>query len=501
LRDRSLRHRRRAFKRIVAASLASFVATLAYVGGCGSTSDEFATTRVPDGGGASTVDPGANIDFQDDAAPKTPCEGLRCSQVKCDQAGTYTSVSGTVTAPNGTLPLYNAIVYVPNAPLDPVPEGASCDHCGNVSGDPIVATITDYSGHFVLNNVPAGQGIPLVVQMGKWRRELTVDVAKCVDNPIVDGNATRLPRNSSEGHIPKIAVTTGWCDQLACLLPKLGLDASEYSLDHQSGRLHLYRGSPAKPNGATVDAPAPAPQNTPDAQPFWSDLQQLESYDMLMLSCECGEHNETKSPQAMQALYDYASAGGRVFASHFHYTWFQNGPQDLRAVADWFGAAQNPENPPGPFLVDQTFPKGKALAEWLTIVGASSTLGEIPISQPRENVGAVLSKSAQRWVYGKKGVTTPFGYFPDPIRPEPTKYLTVNAPVTKPAADQCGKATFADMHLYAGDEQNAPGLPDDAFPSSCGTTLTPEEKALAFLFFDLSSCVQNEQDAPEPPVK
>ena len=44
------------------------------------------------------------------------------------------------------------------------------------------------------------------------------------------------------------------------------------------------------------------------------------------------------------------------------------------------------------------------------------------------------------------------------------------------------------MHLYGGDVQDpATALPDDNFPASCGTTLTPEEKALAFLFFDLSS--------------
>ena len=466
--------------------------------GCGSDNSEFATTRVPEGGVATTSPTGPVVDFEADAAPKEPCEGLHCAQVKCGP-GVTTTVTGTVTAPNGTLPLYNAIVFVPNKPLDPVPEGASCDRCGNVSGEPVVATITDTNGKFTLKNVPVGQDIPLVVQVGKWRRELKIAVEKCVDNPITDVNSTRLPKNSAEGHIPKIAVSTGWCDQLACLLPKLGLDASEYSLDKTKGRLHLYRGSQAKPLGAAAVAPAPAPTGTTDAQLFWNDVNQLKSYDMVMLSCECGEHNETKPQAALDAMYAYASAGGRVFASHFHYTWFQNGPTELRSVADWFGAPGNPENPPGPFSIDTSFPKGAALADWLVNVQASTTKGEMPISQPRENVGRVLSTSAQRWVYGKKWVIP--GVIADPIRPEPTKYLTVNAPVGKPTDQQCGKATFADMHLYAGDEQALPGLPDDAFPASCGTTLTPEEKALAFLFFDLSSCVQDEKEAPTAPVK
>lgn len=476
----------------------SALASLAYVG-CGTDgSSDFAMTRVPDAG-TVTQPADASIDLIPDAAPGPDCDNLKCLQVKCSQPGVTTTVSGTVTAPNGTLPLYNVIVYVPNKPLDPMPEGASCDHCGNVSGDPVVSAITDVNGRFTLKDVPVGPDIPLVIQVGKWRREVKVPVAQCVDNPITDVNVTRLPKNSSEGHIPKIAVTTGWCDQLACLLPKLGLDASEYSLDHKSGRLHLYRGSEARPSGAMVDSPAPAPASTPDAATFWNDANQLKQYDMLLLSCECGEHNETKPPQATQAVYDYASAGGRVFASHFHYTWFQNGPPELQGVASWFGSSSNPENPPGPFEIDRSFPKGQALSEWLMVVGASTTLGEVPISQPRENVGAVHSTSAQRWVYAKKWATYPT--VQDPVNPEATKYLTVNAPVGKPVDQQCGKATFADMHLYAGDEQAAPGIPDDSFPTTCGTTLTPEEKAMVFLFFDLSSCVQDEKDKPQAPVK
>jgi hypothetical protein len=86
--------------------------------------------------------------------------------------------------------------------------------------------------------------------------------------------------------------------------------------------------------------------------------------------------------------------------------------------------------------------------------------------------------------------------------PESTKYLGVNTPVGQPADQQCGKFVFADMHLYGGDVQDpATALPDTGFPATCGTTLTPEEKALAFLFFDLSSCVTDDSAAPTaPPV-
>src|SRR4051812_38777906 len=74
----------------------------------------------------------------EDAHPGGPdaCVGLQCMQVTCPGGGT-TSLSGTVYAPNGTLPLYNAIVYVPNSPVDAFIPGAQCDQCDEeLSGDP-----------------------------------------------------------------------------------------------------------------------------------------------------------------------------------------------------------------------------------------------------------------------------------------------------------------------------------------------------------------------------
>jgi hypothetical protein len=463
---------------VSAALAAPFAVVFSACGSSGDGSTFTAGAHDPQGGGAA---PGA---FADGGAP---CQGLACQQVSCPNGGA-TTVTGVVTAPNGTLPLYNAIVYVPNAPLEPLADGASCDRCGAVSGKPLVSTVTGVDGRFVLSNVPVGTKIPLVVQIGKWRRKVELpSVTACVDNAVTDASLTRLPRSQAEGDIPRIAVTTGRCDQLACLLPKLGLDASEFTPDTGAGRLHLYRGAP---HPATAPVPAPAPSGTHDATALWASAATLARYDIVMLSCECGEHQETKPAAAKTALYDFASAGGRVFASHFHYVWAETTP--LASTAQWQGSASNAENLPGPYLVDTSFPKGDALAKWLVVVGASKTPGEMPISQPREDVGSVVSPT-QRWVYRNGGAAG---------APQTAQYLGANTPVGKPVADQCGKFVFADMHLYGGDVQPpATALPDDGFPATCGKELTPEEKALAFLFFDLSSCVQDDNEAPTAPVK
>ncbi|MFO0668764.1 MAG: hypothetical protein U0235_03915 [Polyangiaceae bacterium] len=215
----------RVFTSLVTALLSAGVA-LAFAPGCGTSSSTFTPGdavdgSIPDG----TIGPNPFAD----GGTGGPCTGLACQVDKnCGNAGP-TTLTGTVFAPNGTLPLYNAVVFVPNAPLDPIPEGPSCDHCGNVSGQPIAATLTDTSGHFELKNVPYGTDIPLVVPRSTEvaARDPRSPTSRAARRTPVDKTMTRLPKNQSEGHIPKIAVTTGVCDHLACLLPKLGLDASD----------------------------------------------------------------------------------------------------------------------------------------------------------------------------------------------------------------------------------------------------------------------------------
>ena len=141
------------------------------------------------------------------------------------------------------MPIYNAIVYVPNEPVAPLTDGAvTCDRCdAKVSGNPVVIAHTDTSGQFTLANVPATDNLPLVVQIGKWRRQLVVPHVEACATAALDGAQTRLPRNRTEGDMPRVAIATGGADPFECLLLKVGIDPAEITAPAGGGRVSYYR--------------------------------------------------------------------------------------------------------------------------------------------------------------------------------------------------------------------------------------------------------------------
>jgi hypothetical protein len=411
------------------------------------------------------------------------CVGLECQLVDCNSAQKPpTTFTGRVFAPNGTLPLYGINVYVPRNDPGPLTEGAVCDKCtSTLPGNPLVQTVTDENGNFRLANVP------VIVTTGKWRRKLTIaNVAACQDTPLPEAD-TRLPRTKAEGDIPKIALTTGSADSLECLVRKLGIDDSEITNASGTGRIHFYAG-----NGKnTFDAGFPGAVGSgtaiSSATPFWATVDGLKPYDIVFLSCEGGHNIGTKPQAALDAMKAYADLAGRVFASHWHNVWiggnFQAQVPPTIAPPVWKDLAtwrRNDSVTPGNLtvLIDEIAnPKGDSFATWMLNVGGSTVRDQILLTAntERATTATLDGTKAERWV-----ATQPN----DPNSANTPQMFQFTTPNEEIKDNRCGKVVFTDMHV-----SGSPG--GGNYPSSCGASnvLSAQEKALAFMFFDIASCV------------
>ena len=175
--------------------------------------------------------------------------------------GKHTTITGKVYDPAGKNPIYNVVVFVPTdaSALPAITPGTNtCNTCSTPVGDHIAVTQTAEDGTFTLTDVPSGKNVPIVLQIGKWRRIVTVEnVPDCGTAKVPDSGTgqARLPRNHMEGDLPQMALLTGGLDDLGCFMTRMGIDASEYSAPH-GGR--QARRLPGARNGG-VRGPAAVP--------------------------------------------------------------------------------------------------------------------------------------------------------------------------------------------------------------------------------------------------
>jgi hypothetical protein len=240
----------------------------------------------------------------------------------------------------------------------------------------------------------------------------------------------------------------------------------------------------------------------PGAPTLWGNTSKMLGYDIMLLSCEGSQYADVKMP-FYGNVKKYGDSGGRIFASHLHFNWLWKGPAPWPTTAVYTGGSKEENDPPNPVTatVDTTFPKGAALADWLVAVGATPTRGQIPLYDSAHSV-AQVTPPTQRWIYLP---TNPN----DSVSPPrtSTQYMTFNTPVEAAADAQCGRVVHTDIHVKAAPvpsgetkDKSDPGANGTPFPTGCtSVTLSAQEKALEFLFFDLSACVQPDTDKPVPP--
>ena len=367
----------------------------------------------------------------DDTGGADACVGLECRVTNCAQRNMpETTISGTVFAPNGTLALYGVNVYVPNSDPGPLADGVACSQCQNaLPGGSVAQVLSDAAGRFTLTKVPDGVNVPLVIQVGKWRRRVDIaNVIPCQDNPLPP-TVTALPKNQSQGDIPRIAFTTGSNDALECLLRKLGVDQKEFTPESGTGRINLYHA-----NGFTAYSDGTL---LPQADALWTDLTRMKKYDIMAFNCEGSPHPGT-TPAMTSNIKAFADLGGRVFMTHYNAQWISGNP-----IWSTVGSCTADEYPPDTtgFIDQVNNPKGAAFATWMQNVMGSSGGGTFPITQSRGSCTSVDNTKAERWVY--------INYQGQDI-PQNFQFTT---PQEAPKDNRCGKVVFSDMHVSGGERQ------------------------------------------------
>ncbi len=450
--------------------------------------------------------------------------------------------------PAGNNPLYNAYVYIPVDPSGTLPafsSGASCDACAGVAGLNAVAVAqTDVYGHYTLVNVPTtakapNNQIPLVIQMGKWRRlQMLPSVPDCATTAVPAANS-RLPRNKFDGwnntaDIPKMAIATGNVDPMECMMLKMGIDSAEFQIPGTgTRRIDFYKANGLGFNGGTAPsysqlgtgacstatcyqnsdcssssctggalgkcAMKPATTcnsggqcksgtcsggvctNPPNCDPNTANscgtaetcangtagtcsctkngdctsgtcsLTPLMTYDVVLLPCE-GSEDDGNNKYATNVA-NYALAGGRVFTTHYGYTWLStptngtaNATNPTTNVANPFYSVANWNLDTHSYAsagaqIDTNFPKGLAFEQWMDNINAAVN-GAITLDSPRHDVDSVNASYSTEWMHHSSS-------------PNETFHFTFNTPLGAGVGDAgadggaglCGRVVYSDFHV------------------------------------------------------
>jgi hypothetical protein len=411
----------------------------------------------------------------------------------CD-GGTTTTLTGYVFDPANNLPVYNALVFVPVGAVQTPQTGVVPAQCGCASQPAYASAFTDITGKFTLSNPPSGTNVTIVVQLGKWQRVFTKSITTCAANSLGGGTAgsaanLTLPSTHLQGNIPRFAIDTGNVDSMECVLLKMGIAQSEFVDPAIAGgvptavpRIHMYQGINVA-GGAIIDA------NTPTEDKLTEVASVMDSYDVILFPCQGGRGDYSPTsvvppgwPNTFTNMANYSAAGGRFFTTHFHYDMLQPNAA-FSGTANWTldnGSWGNLYgDPKWTANINQGFARGVTLSQWLNLaIVYGGTYGQIPVGVVRNDYSSV-NGSTLNWLTAAGGGT---GGPPAGV-PE---HFTFDTPFG--AAQTCGRVVYSDFHVES--EQTNNGTKGVTFPGECPTgAMTPQEKLLEFMLFDLTSCV------------
>jgi hypothetical protein len=374
---------------------------------------------------------------------------------------------GKVVAPEGTIPVSNAIVYLTPAVPEVIPGSAYCDTCVHLTAlEPYAYTKSD--GTFELGAYATGN-LKLVVQKGQFRR--IRDITVTTGDQGVPLDFTRLPSKTdpTKGDtIPKIAMVIGGYDHVDESLKKLGVEDFYRYGDGPFGS-----GGPGIATGKTGTA-------------LMASGAELAGYHVTLLPCAamgysqpdnggflCGAPTDAEKT----AFKGYVQSGGKLYVTDFAYeavrqtwpgyiTFYDALMSPLDDYQSGVGTACRGGAEDTPGKAEDT-----GLASWMTAIGENDI-----------QLMAAWSRIAK--VSPKPGVDAAG----KPVTITPKVWMTTDTgegvlPATVSFEDKCGRVLFSTYHCEG----------------DAASGLLAQEKALLYVLLEVGVCVG--QLPPPPPPR
>jgi hypothetical protein len=414
--------------RILATVPIASLALLAFAPGCGSDSSGLANGPGDAGGGIIAADDGGST------TEGPPPVG---------------ALLGTVVAPEGTIPIAGALVYLTKTEPGPSPSGAYCDKCVQLTSNAF--TYSEPNGTFRLPAYETGTQF-LVTQKGQFRRVRRVDV-QAGDQP-ANASDTRLPGRNDAANgdtIPKMKVMQANWDAISNSLRKLGI--TEYD---------------GPPGGFTID-------RTLD------DAALLSKYHIVFIPCSGSTSSDigdgpacsgiyTPSSSGKRVMKDFIQAGGKLYVTDWSYEYVnQTWPGFIRFKGESnnvIGSACTIGTYSGDAVWGDT-----SLEAWMNAIGERN-------AQLEKSYVGIDGTAPQQGLDedGRSVLITPKVWASTMANGSP-RIATVSF------QDKCGRVMYSTYHAEGTDNGGS-------------NTLLAQEKALFHILLEVSACVGIR---PEPP--
>jgi len=377
-------------------------------------------------------------------------------------------VRGRVKFPNGLDPVSKALVYVYKDFTIP-PRPGRCVECVDPNVEYVAYTFTEPDGSFELKDLPFGS-YPLIIEKGLFRRVVDLNITDCGIYELPEED-TRLPKDYSEGDIPKIAVITGYWDHMEEVLAKIGLAEVDSSghIVWGTQKFDLYNGESSE-RGSVFSG---------NAEDLLRDYGRLITYDIVFINCGnyiedelyfWGTGGILEDPQIQENIRNYVKEGGRLYVTDLSYDFEEHA---LPKWIDFEGSIDGFVDTPEDFDAAQVGVEGitvqgiildQDLSHWLNVIGVLQPDNTVPIRGFLEGWAVMKAvdtdDTGKVWVQGE----VDYYYGSGELRP-----------LTATFEYGCGRVLYTSYHT----------VPEETSPE-----LTPQERILEYLILEIGVCLE-----------